>query len=247
MRNARAAILVAGLVVAMTVGACTPSTGSGRASSAGPVQVAEATKALTLFNGKDLTGWKLRDPAKNQWKVGAASLDPADPKRMAIDPKGTDLVNMNGGCDLITVAEFADCLVSLELMIPKGSNSGVYLMGRYEVQVLDSFGKNSDFGPGDMGGIYHTAAPVNPKFLAPGQWQRLQVEFRAPRFDAAGKRTAKAKFVKVVLNGQVIHENVEVEGPTGSELGGEVVKGPLMLQGDHGPVAFRNIRITPAE
>ena len=69
----------------------------------------------------------------------------------------------------------------------------------------------------------------------------------APRFDAAGKKTANAKFVKVVLNGATIHENVDTPAPTGGELGPEVAKGPLMFQGDHGPVAFRNIKITPAE
>jgi|WetSurMetagenome_2_1015567.scaffolds.fasta_scaffold12369_3 hypothetical protein len=238
MTSTRAATLAA-LAAMVFVAAGVSSTGSG--------QAAETPKTLTPFNGKDLTGWKLRDPAKSQWKVGTASIDPANPKRMVLDPKGTDLVNLRGGCDLMTEAEFGDCLVTLEVMIPKESNSGVYLMGRYEVQIIDSFGKDADFGPGDMGGIYHTAAPVKPKFKAPGEWQTMEIVFKAPRFDAAGKRTAKAKFVKVVLNGQAIHENVEVEGPTGGELGPEVAKGPLMLQGDHGPVAFRNIKITLTE
>jgi opacity protein-like surface antigen len=214
---------------------------------------ADAVKVITPFNGKDLAGWKLRDAPKTQWKVGTASLDPKNPKQLVVAPEGSELVNLKAGCDLLTEAEFGDCTVQLEFMIPKGSNSGVYLMGRYEVQVLDSFGKEKDFEPGDMGGIYSTAAPVKPTYKAPGEWQTLEIVFQAPRFDppdrqagAAGKKTANARFVKVVLNGATIHENVEAPKPTGGELGPEVAKGPLMFQGDHGPVAFRNIKIMPA-
>ena len=76
--------------------------------------------------------------------------------------------------------------------------------------------------------------------------KNLDVSFRAPRFDAAGKKTANARFVKVTLNGTVIHEDVEVESPTGHAWHNkEVARGPLLLQGDHGPVAFRNVRVRP--
>jgi hypothetical protein len=230
MNHGRAALLAMGLAAVAVM-----------AAAAAEVAV------VTPFNGKDLTGWKLRNPAHNQWKVGTASLDPKNAEALAVDPKGTELINAVKGCDLMTEAEFGDCTVSLELMIPKGSNSGVYLMGRYEIQIIDSFGKEKDFGPGDMGGIYQTAAPVKPKYKAPGEWQTLEIVFQAPRFDAGGKKTANAKFVKVVLNGATIHENVEAPKPTGGELGPDVAKGPLMFQGDHGPVAFRHIKITPAE
>jgi Domain of Unknown Function (DUF1080) len=130
-------------------------------------------------------------------------------------------------------------------MIPKGSNSGIYLMGEYEVQVLDSYGKEK-VGPGDMGGIYKTAAPKKNVCKKPGEWQKFIIEFQTPRFDSAGKKTANARFVKVTFNDEVIHENVEVKGPTGGELTGkEAPTGPLMFQGDHGPVAFRNLKVTP--
>jgi hypothetical protein len=80
----------------------------------------------------------------------------------------------------------------------------------------------------------------------PGEWQSFDVIFRAPRFDASGVKIANAKFVKVVHNGQVIHENIEVRGPTrGARFGDEKSAGPLLLQGDHGPVAYRNVRILP--
>jgi hypothetical protein len=145
--------------------------------------------------------------------------------------------------DIFTEAKFGDCVVTLEVMVPKGSNSGVYLMGNYELQILDSFGKDK-IGPGDLGGIYGAAAPKTNAAKAPGVWQTLEIDFTAPKF-ADGKKTANARFNKVVLNGQVIHENVEVKGVTGGSLGqGEQPTGPLMFQGDHGAVAFRKIQIS---
>ena len=128
-------------------------------------------------------------------------------------------------------------------MVPRGSNSGIYLQGNYEIQILDSFGKQR-VGPGDIGGIYGAAAPRVNAAKAPGQWQTFVIDFQAPRFEN-GQKIANAVFKKIVLNGQVIQENVEVQGPTGGNLGrGDVARGPLMFQGDHGPVAFRNIKIT---
>jgi hypothetical protein len=90
-------------------------------------------------------------------------------------------------------------------------------------------------------------APRSNAARRSGEWQTLDIVFQAPRFDKQGKKTANARFVKVVLNGQVIHEDVEVECPTGNawRLSKEVASGPLLLQGDHGPVAFRNVRVRP--
>ena len=137
-------------------------------------------------------------------------------------------------------------LVEVEFIIPKGSNSGVYLMGEYEVQIIDSFGKADDqLKPGDMGGIYTAAAPKKNACKKPGEWQKFVIDFQAPKFDADGKKTANGKFLKVTFNDVVIHENVEVTKSTGGGLTGkEVASGPLMFQGDHGPVAFRGVKIT---
>src|SRR5262249_20932445 len=89
-------------------------------------------------------------------------------------------------------------------------------------------------------------APKKNACKAPGEWQTLDMIFLAPRFDESGKKTANAKFVKVVLNGETVHENVEVEYPTGHAWHDkEMAKGPLLLQADHGPVAFRNLRVRP--
>jgi hypothetical protein len=141
--------------------------------------------------------------------------------------------------------------------VAKGSNSGVYLQGRYEIQILDSFGKAQPTYS-DCGAIYprwindkntEGHAPRVNASKAPGEWQSFDITFKAPRFDAKGKRIARARFVKVLQNGVLIQENVELNGVTRGAIGGndgpEVAMGPLRLQGDHGPVAFRNIRIKP--
>jgi hypothetical protein len=153
------------------------------------------------------------------------------------------------GTDIYTEASFGDCEVHVELMVPKGSNSGVYLMGRYEIQVLDSFGKKKPT-KGDLGGLYNTQDPIADNYepKAPGEWQTLDITFQAPRFDTEGKKTANAKFVSVKLNGKEIHKDVEAPKPTGGELiGKEAATGPLLFQGDHGPVAFKNVRVTPTK
>jgi Domain of Unknown Function (DUF1080) len=117
-------------------------------------------------------------------------------------------------------------------------------MGRYELQILDSFGVKK-LGMGDMGAIYSVAIPMLNACKKPGEWQKFVIDFQAPRFDGK-KKTANAIFQKVTLNGETIHDKFEVtKGATGGALGGEVPMGPLMFQGDHGPVAFRNLKITP--
>lgn len=210
-----------------------------------------AADPVRPFNGKDLKGWKLKDEKKSKWDVGVAGLD-KDPKKIAAfktDAKPGDLVNLTagGGSDIYTEEKFGDVTVELEFMVPQGSNSGIYLMGEYEVQILDSFGKPDEkLGQGDLGALYSAAAPKKNASKKPGEWQKFVIEFQAPKFDAAGKKVANAKFVKVTLNDVVLHEDVEMKQHTpGGLTGKEAPTGPLMFQGDHGPVAFRNIKITP--
>lgn len=204
-----------------------------------------------LFNGKDLAGWKFRGSetakSKSKWSIATrAFLDPDTPARLFAVPGDGVLLNGDDGrgVDLLTELEHGDCELHIEFNVAKGSNSGIYFQGQYEVQILDSFGKAAkDLKYGDCGGIYNHAPPKSNESKMPGEWQSFDVVFQAPRFEN-GKKTANARFVKVVHNGVVIHENVEVKGPTTAALGGpERPLGPLMLQGDHGPVAFRNIRI----
>ena len=208
-----------------------------------------AAETVKLFNGKNLEGWTLKgDKAKSKWAVGFAQLDKEDPAKLIakdVSAEGTPgLVNVGTGVDLYTNDKFGDCTISLEVMVPKGSNSGVYVMGEYEVQILDSWGKEK-VTKGDMGGLYNTAEPRKNASKKPGEWQTLEMVFQAPKFEG-DKKTANATFVKVVLNGETIHEHVEMQGPTPACLTGkESSTGPIMFQGDHGPVAFRNIKVTP--
>jgi hypothetical protein len=206
-----------------------------------------------LFNGKDFTGWKFRQKQGSEaWKVVSdVRLDPADPKKLVGSGEGGSdrAVLLRGavdhGSDLITEQEFGDCELHVEFNVPQRSNSGVYLMGRYEIQVLDSYGKKDDqLRPGDVGGVYATSKPSTNAAKPPGQWQSFDIVFQAPRFDASGKKTQNARFVSVKLNGVEIQKDVEVKGPTGSEISREEKPtGPVMFQGDHGVVAFRNVRV----
>lgn len=207
--------------------------------------VQSGEKAVLPFNGKNLDGWKVRgDAKKSKWEVGTATVN--DKGALVFKAGSGEMVNTaGGGIDIYTAQEFGDCIVECEVMVPKGSNSGIYLMGRYEIQILDSFGRDK-LGMGDMGAIYSVAVPKLNACLKAGEWQKYVIDFQAPRFDGK-KKTSNAIFHKVTLNDKVIHEKAEVlKGQTGGALANnEVPLGPLMFQGDHGPVAFRNVKITP--
>ena len=194
------------------------------------------------------------------WQAAkAVTLDPANNKKFAIEAGEGVLVNGPKGTtkNLLTEMEHGDVEAHIEFVVPKASNSGIYFMGRYEVQVLDSWGVK-DLKYGDCGGIYASCSEPKPDSKGnpprvnaskpPGEWQTFDVVFRAPRFDAAGKKIENAKFIKVVHNGQVIHENVESPRPTCAAYRlDEKPKGPLILQGDHGPVAYRNLMLKPIQ
>lgn len=160
------------------------------------------------------------------------------------------------GDNLRTAWEHGDIDLELEFMMPRGGNSGIYFQGRYELQLLDSWKvERPTFA--DLGGVqqrwdesrgagregFEGHAPRLNAARAPGLWQTLRVEFRAPRFAPDGTRISPARFARVELNGVVLHENLELSGPTrAAHLPGEAATGPLILQGDLGPVAFRRIR-----
>ncbi len=154
--------------------------------------------------------------------------------------------------------EHGDIELDLEFMIPKGSNSGIYFQSRYEIQLFDSWGKEK-LTSKDCGSIYERwddqkpekekgfegHAPKKNVNKAPGLWQHLHIKFKAPKFDSLGKKITNAIFEEVSHNGILIHQKIEVTGPTrAAHISGqfELPKAALMLQGDHGPVAFRNIK-----
>lgn len=207
-----------------------------------------------LFNGSNLEGW--RQP-HGDWRIAKnVSLNAAAPEVFVMAPGTGVMVNGDTGrtVDLMTEKEFGDFELHVEFCVASHSNSGVYLQGRYEVQIYDSFGVGKDAYPGiECGGIYPRwindqgidghSPKVNASKPA-GEWQFFDIQFQAPRFDADGKKTANARIVRVTHNGQVIHENVELNGPTRSaHFADEKAFGPILLQGDHGPVAYRNLQI----
>jgi len=214
-----------------------------------------ATDEVRLVGGSDdLAQW--REPRGDWFMASAVTTNAENPKLLAATAGQGSIVNGPAGKtkDLQSLQEFGDAEIHVEFLIAQHSNSGVYVMGSYEVQVYDSFGVAKDKYPGiECGGIYQRwengkgfeghSPRVNASKPA-GEWQSFDITFRAPRFDGAGKKIANAVMVKVVHNGQVVHENVELTGPT---RGGAVEKpvGPLRLQGDHGPVAYRNIVVRP--
>ena len=212
------------------------------------------TNATSLLNGRNLDG--IRQPVGEWLTAEGVLLHKEDNRRFSLKAGEGILVNGEKGRtrNLITEHEHGDVEAHIEFVVPKGSNSGVYFMGRYEIQAFDSWGK-PEVKYADCGGIYQRwmekekrgyegHAPRTNASRPPGEWQTFDVIFRAPRFDARGRKTANARFVKVVHNGVTIHENVEVTGPTRSPaFNDEKAKGPLMFQGDHGPVAYRNVRV----
>jgi hypothetical protein len=210
------------------------------------------------LTAKGLEAWQ--GPTGDWFIAGGVELGGKNPKLLAAQPGTGVIVNGKTGRtkNLKSKQKFGDLEVHLEFLIPKRSNSGVKFQSLYEIQIFDSFGVKNPTGS-DCGGIYpraeqkpsyhHIDDGIPPRTNAckpAGQWQTLDVIFLAPRFDAAGKKIVSARFAKVVLNGQVIHENVEVKTPTGHAWHDkEIPSGPLLLQADHGPVAFRNIRVRP--
>jgi hypothetical protein len=174
-------------------------------------------RPVELFNGKDLTGWKPRlADVKNGWTVRDGLL-----------------VNAEPGNDLLTEQKFTDFRVQTEFRYPKGSNSGVYLRGRYEVQIEDNYGEEPESHR--IGGIYGFLTPRVNAARKPGEWQTLDV-------------TLVGRVVTVVLNGERIIDRQTIPGITGGALDSdEGAPGPILLQGDHGPIEFRNVTLTPAE
>lgn len=236
------------------------SLGAGPSLWAGEAKETEKEKQwIELIGAKGMDAWQKVD--KKLVLGGDAALAPGKPRRLSAKP-GTGVVvaeQAAEGANLLTKKAFGDCELHLEFMVAERSNSGVKLEELYEIQIYDSYGeKKKKLDGTDCGGIYPHWKPGNGRLIyvddgvAPrvnaakpvGEWQTLDVVFQAPRFDAKGKKTENARFVLVKLNGQVIHENVEVDSPTGMvREGPEVPEGPIMLQMDHGPVAFRNVRV----
>jgi hypothetical protein len=217
-----------------------------------------------LLNGENLDGWALQNPEREGWGTTSAVFwgGPDDPALLKGEPgPGDRIVNTMNDLDpkpsnLHTEEKFGDMELYLEFMLGEGSNSGVYLHGLYEIQIYDSYGNTNASDTAICGAVY-SYVPVDNQYLGgvaprvraerpPGQWQSYHIWFQAPRFDEAGNKVANAKFLRVLHNGVLIHENVEREGPTQAPMKiPEAPENPLMLQGDHEQIAYRNIYVRP--
>ena len=214
----------------------------------------------SLLNGHDTSGWHGDHHQPHEWFATRAVnwRRVFNPKLLdASSAPGDRLMNGKTGKtkDLLTDERFGDFELYLEFILARGSNSGVFLHGLYEVQIFDSFGYSGPLMVGDCGGIYarpdgHGGSPPLRNAARPaGEWQSFHIWFRAPRFDASGKKIENARILRVLLNDTLVQREYELEGPTGSH-NSELVEAPtnpLMLQGDHGPVAFRNMYIRPLQ
>jgi Domain of Unknown Function (DUF1080) len=177
----------------------------------------EWSEPKELFNGKDTTGWKMRyADRENGWIV-----------------KNGILINEKPGNDIVSEAKFEDFKLIAEFRYPKGSNSGIYLRGRYEVQIEDNFGEQADSHK--IGGVYgHLTPSINASKPA-GEWQTAEI-------------TLVGRVVTVFLNGERIIDRQTIPGNTGGGLDNdEASPGPILIQGDHGPVEFRRVAISTAK
>jgi hypothetical protein len=170
---------------------------------------------IRLFNGTSLDGWHTVGRGESQWSAVSGIMQ-----------------NAKGGANLATDQKFGDFKLHLEFRVPKGANSGVYLRGRYELQIDDAAGL--DPSSHHLGGVYGFIAPSENAARPAGEWQSMDV-------------TLVGRMITYDLNGATVICNREIPGITGGALdSAEGEPGPLLLQGDHGPVEYRNIVITPA-
>jgi hypothetical protein len=205
-------------------------------------QAAKAPEgAIVLFDGtaESVEKWSAMNGESTKWKLVDGAME-----------------SVRGAGYIRTKQEFGSCRLHIEFASPakpEGSgqgrgNSGVFLMGQYEVQVLDSY-ENTTYPDGQCGALYGRKIPLVNASRPPGEWQTYDITFTRPIFDEAGKVTRKARFT-VIHNGHVIHDDVELSGATGwagphsvTEYAKHADKAPISLQ-DHGnPVRFRNIWI----
>ncbi len=192
--------------------------------------------AVVLFDGKDLSKWGHKDGSPAKWKVESGYLE-------TVPTTGY----------IYTREAFGDCQLHVEFaepVPPKGEsqergNSGVFLMGLYEIQVLDSY-ENKTYADGQAAAVYGQYPPLVNAARPPGQWQTYDIVFHGPRFDNAGKLLRRAR-VTVLHNGVLAQDNVELSGPTAHKArppySPQPVKLPLALQDHNNPIRFRNIWI----
>lgn len=211
------AALMLGLLAATDASAQATCSEQATCPKAATCAQAGAGEWIPLFDGKDLEGWQnARDPkAENKWFVEDGAM-----------------TNQTHANDIGTTANYKDFELSLEYKLVKDGNSGVYLRGRVEIQILDSYGKQ-EVGKGDNGAIYDKFVPLVNASKPAGEWNQLDACYVGDT-------------LCVKLNGQVVQAKTKITEVTGGALPGGVDEaGPIMLQGDHGKIWFRNIKVRP--
>lgn len=241
-------IFCAGLLTAITLLAVLPAA-KGEPESSSEWMALTGGPSLDAWQ-KDRRGWSL---------AGEVKLNPENARRLDSTPGDVVLVSNGDAVNLHTNQKFQDVQLKCDFLIPTRSNAGVKLNGLYEIQIRDTHDMKELTG--DMCGGVYPRAKLGPRYthidkgIAPsenaakpaGEWQTLELTFYSPRFDEAGKKIENARFEHVVLNGKEVHKMVDLKYPTGAawNMMPEVAEGAVMLQGDHGPVAFRNIQVRP--
>jgi hypothetical protein len=199
------------------------------------LSVKPPTGAIVLFGGK-------AEQMRDNWYARRSTK----PAGWTVDKQGVATPNKR---DISSKQQFGDCYLHVEFCEPLEGhgNSGVGMQGRYEVQILNSYGQQPECH--QCGAFYSQTSPKVIASKPAGQWQTFDIFFRAPRFDTDGKVVEKAR-ATVYQNGILIHRDAEFQGPTGiqyEQYKGEASKGPIVLQGDHDTVKFRNVWIVPAK
>jgi len=180
-------------------------------------------EAVQLFNGKDLSGWEMIGNSTSGWRVedGIMINDP-------VQKPGEEHISYG---NIRTTASFEDFNLKVEVNIPAGNNGGIYLRGNYEVQVVDSYGKDLDSH--NMGALYSRITPLVAAEKPAGEWQEMDI-------------TLYKRHLTVIFNGKKIIDNQPVKGVTGGALNSDDFSpGPIYLQGDHGKVSYRKLELTP--
>ena len=192
--------------------------------------------AIVLFSGSDLSAWQHANGKPAQWKIVDGALEASPPG------------------DIQTKQAYDDYALHVEFRTPQPKegqsgqgrgNSGIKLAGRYEIQILESYGLEPLAN--GCGSVYRQKAAAKNMAKPPMQWQTYDIVFRAPRFDAAGKKTENGR-VTVTWNGEKVHDDVEIKGPTrAGETAEPAGAAPVVLQFHEHPVQFRNIWIVPTK
>jgi glucose/arabinose dehydrogenase len=219
-----------------------------KVNSVPPPREAGDEGVLLLCQDEPMDVWSGRG-----WSRGGVSVDVEAPEKLVRTPEeevdrkrhqGRILSNAGAAAENLTSKLlFGDVDLSFRFLLPKGSDSGLFLMGRYEIDLRDDAALCGALPPGASGAFAGRPSEFRV-YRGPGEWHELSARFQAPRFDEHGRKVANARLLRVLVDDTLVHEEIELPGPTqGAPLLDEAAEGPLVVQGDRGPVAIRGLRV----